>query len=433
MIKRELLKSLKEHLPKKEISLITGPRQSGKTTIMMLLKEELDRKGEPTLFLNLDIEEHASFFSSQTLLKKKIELELGKNRGFVFIDEIQRKENAGLFLKGLYDMDLPYKLIVSGSGSLELKGKIHESLLGRKKLFELSTVSFHEFLNYMTNYKYEDRIERFYSIEKERTREYILEYLNFGGYPRVILEERQSDKQSIINEIFRSYIEKDISYLLKVEKIEAFESMVMFLASQTGQLVNFSELSSSVGTSVVTILNYIKYGEGTFIFKKLTPFFRNVRNEITKSPKIYFTDLGFRNYSLGKFGLLSDPADLGAVFENFIFLILKEKISNSPFGLHFWRTKDKAEVDFILNISGNIIPFEVKFNGKGKISRSFRNFLSRYVPSKAYIVTSNYENKINIGNTYVEFIPFWQLYLDNHLWSILNEKGKAKNGISNNE
>ena len=76
---------------------------------------------------------------------KKLDLELGRKKGFVFIDEIQRKENAGLFLKGIYDMELPYKLIILGSGSLELKEKIHESLAGRKRIFELGTVSFREF------------------------------------------------------------------------------------------------------------------------------------------------------------------------------------------------------------------------------------------------------------------------------------------------
>ena len=97
MIKRELLESLRDHLKQKEISLIVGPRQSGKTTIMMLLKKELDEKGANTLFLNLDMEKDSRFFSSQSNLIKKIELEIGKKKGFVFIDEIQRKENAGLF------------------------------------------------------------------------------------------------------------------------------------------------------------------------------------------------------------------------------------------------------------------------------------------------------------------------------------------------
>ena len=151
MIKRKLHKDLKEHLSKKEISLIIGPRQAGKTTLMMMLKEYLTKKNEATLFFNLDIGNDIFYFQSQDKLLKKIKLELGSKRGFVFIDEIQRKENAGLFLKGLFDMDLPYKFIVSGSGSLELKEKIHESLAGRKRVFELNTLSFEEFVNYKTN------------------------------------------------------------------------------------------------------------------------------------------------------------------------------------------------------------------------------------------------------------------------------------------
>ena len=133
MIERKLFTDLVSHLSKKEISLIIGPRQAGKTTLMDLLRERLDNQGERTLYLNLDIEWDRPHFDSQSALLRKIELELSKQRGYVFIDEIQRKENAGLFLKGLFDLKLPYKFIVSGSGSLELKEKIHESLVGRQR------------------------------------------------------------------------------------------------------------------------------------------------------------------------------------------------------------------------------------------------------------------------------------------------------------
>ena len=119
MIKRSIYPLLLHHLSKKEISLITGPRQSGKTTLMLWLKADLDQKGEPTLFLNFDVEWDRPHLESQAALIRKLELELGKKGGFVFIDEIQRKEDAGLFLKGLYDLKLPYKFVVSGSGSLE--------------------------------------------------------------------------------------------------------------------------------------------------------------------------------------------------------------------------------------------------------------------------------------------------------------------------
>ena len=116
MIKRKLFSELVDHLPQKEMSLIIGPRQSGKTTLMEMLKAHLDQRGERTLFLNLDIEWDRPHFESQAALLKKIELELGRKRGYVFIDEIQRKDDAGLFLKGVFDLKLPYKFILSGSG-----------------------------------------------------------------------------------------------------------------------------------------------------------------------------------------------------------------------------------------------------------------------------------------------------------------------------
>ena len=133
-IKRALLNDLKKHLKAKEISIIIGPRQVGKTTLMMELATELKKNSERVLFLNLDIESDKKFFDTQELLLRKIKLEIGES-GYVFINEIQRKVNAGLFLKGLYDLDLSYKFIVSGSGSLELKEHIQESLTGRKRLF----------------------------------------------------------------------------------------------------------------------------------------------------------------------------------------------------------------------------------------------------------------------------------------------------------
>jgi len=115
-------------------------------------------------------------------------------------------------------MNSSYKFIVSGSGSVELKEKVHESLAGRKRIFELSTLSFEEFINFKTNQRYEDRLLEFFPIEKEKGYTLFDEYLNFGGYPRIVLEEKLSEKLKQINEIYQSYIERDISYLLKVNK-----------------------------------------------------------------------------------------------------------------------------------------------------------------------------------------------------------------------
>jgi len=411
MIERKLFSDLVSHLPQKEISIIMGPRQSGKTTLMDLLREHLDKKGERTLYLNLDIEWDRPHFESQSALLRKIELELGKDRSYVFIDEIQQKENAGLFLKGLFDLKLPYKFIVSGSGSLELKEKIHESLVGRKRLFELTTIAFDEFVHHKTGYKYKENLAGFLEIEKDKTHQLLMEYMNFGGYPRVVLASEQKEKIQIIDEIYRSILEKDIAYLLKVDKTEAFSALIKILSSQIGNLINYSELSSTLNISYQTVKKYLWYSQKTFLLDIISPYARNVRKEITKSPIPYFWDLGLRNYALGIFGHLGSPSECGFIFENLVFLLLREKIRLEATKLNFWRTKDKAEVDFILERGRNVVPIEVKYKSlkKQEISRSLRSFIEKYSPHKAYIVNLDYNNTLKINKTTLFFLPYYEL------------------------
>ena len=411
MIERKLFSDLVNHLNQKEISIIIGPRQSGKTTLMDLLREHLDKKGERTLYLNLDIEWDRPHFESQSALLRKIELELGKERSYVFIDEIQQKENAGLFLKGLFDMKLPYKFIVSGSGSLELKEKIHESLVGRKRLFELTTITFDEFVHHKTGYKYKENLAGFLEIEKDKTQQLLMEYMNFGGYPRVVLASEQKEKIQIIDEIYRSILEKDIAYLLKVDKTEAFSALIKILSSQIGNLINYSELSSTLNISYQTVKKYLWYSQKTFLLDIISPYARNVRKEITKSPVPYFWDLGLRNYALGIFGHLGSPSEGGFIFENLVLLLLREKIRLEETKLNFWRTKDKAEVDFILERGRNVVPIEVKYKSlkKQEISRSLRSFIEKYSPDKAYIVNLDYNNILKINKTTLFFLPYYEL------------------------
>ena len=423
MIKRKLLEQITDHLKKPEISLIIGPRQAGKTTLMRILEQNLRQKGINTIFLSLDFEKDKPFFTSQELLLKKISLEVGQ-RGVVFIDEIQRKENAGIFLKGLFDLlqystgvgdeqNLPYKLIVSGSGSLELKEKIHESLVGRKRIFELSTVTFEEFIHYQTNYRYTNNFKEFLEIEQNQITLYLQEYLCYGGYPRIITEQNALDKQIVMDEIYNSYLNKDIKSLLNVEKIDAFTTLIRLLATQIGNLINYQELATATGLSQQTIKNYLWYAEKTFIIKKLPPFFRNQRKEIVKAPKIYFLDIGLRNYACGLFGNYLLTSNDGSIFENFIFNILTEAIRYTGASLHFWRTKDKAEVDFIINFGDMVIPIEVKSELKiPKIQRSMRSFIDRYKPEKAIIINKTLKDSIQLHDTKIYFIPYTDLLVN---------------------
>jgi hypothetical protein len=410
MIKRELLSELIEHLEQKEISLIVGPRQAGKTTLMNLLKEVVTKKGKKSLYLNLDIEADKQYFVSQEQLLRKIRLDIG-DHGYLFIDEIQRKENAGLFLKGLFDMNLSYKWIVSGSGSVELKEKIHESLAGRKRMFELTTLSWTEFVNYKTMYQYENNLLEFYSLETAKSQALLEEYMSFGGYPRVVLEEHSEEKRKIIAELYQSYLVKDIVELLGVQKSNSFTALVRIMASQIGKMVNINELSSTLGIHKTTINQYLWYMEQTFFIDKVTPFYKNIRKEITKAPVYYFSDMGMRNYALGTFGTSIPISDPGFLFQNFVFAILKKLTRSSSLQIHYWRTMNKAEVDFVIDKVTDTVPIEVKYQNltKPNLARSFQSFISNYQPKKAFVIHIGKEMHLVENNTEVELIPFFKL------------------------
>lgn len=411
MIKRVLFDELKAHLSKKEISLIAGPRQAGKTTLMRALIGHLEKNGEKTVFLNLDIEADKRFFHTQEDLIRKIKLEIGKGKGYVFIDEIQRKADAGLFLKGIYDMALPYKFVVSGSGSIELKERIHESLAGRKRIFELNTLSFEEFVNYKTEYRYEDKLPDFFDVERGKAKELLDEYMTFGGYPRVVLEDELREKREVIKEIYQSYVEKDVYSFLGIHKTEAFDNLLRLLASQTGGLTNLSELSGTLGISLPTVKNYLWYLEKTFILQKVSPFFKNVRKEITKSPVYYFYDTGLRNYSAGIFGNIVRLEEAGFLFQNFVLNSVKEGLRAMPHRINFWRTKDGAEVDFIVSFQKSGIPVEVKYKAMKEpvVGRSLRSYISKYKPELVLIVNLSLDESSDIDDTKVRFIPFYRL------------------------
>jgi uncharacterized protein len=409
MIKRKVFEEIRRHVGQKEIALITGPRQAGKTTLMLFLKKELEKEGKKTLYLNMDIENDRRFFASQHELLRKIRLEIGQEGGCVFLDEIQRKENAGLFLKGLYDMGLPYKFVVSGSGSVELKEKIHESLAGRKRVFELSSLSFEEFVHFRTQYRYEQKLQDFFEIEKERTEDLLREYLQFGGYPRVVLAQTEDEKRNIIAEIYQSYLERDILYLLDVQKEEVFTQLVRVLASQIGNVVNISEFSSTLGISAQTVKRYLWYLEKTFIVHRVSPFHTNIRKELTKAPVYYFADTGLRNYAADVFGRTLEPRGAGFLFENFVYLVLRKNTAHTSFRAHFWRTKYGAEVDFVVDAGTKPVPIEVKYSHlkEPRIGASLKSFLSRYNPKLAYVVNLGLRATIQAGNTEVRFIyPF---------------------------
>jgi len=411
IIKREILTWIRAHLDAPEITLISGARQVGKTTLMNILISELRKKGKNVLFLSLDLESEQPFFLTQDTLIQRIRLEFGDQVGFVFLDEIQRKENAGLFLKGIYDMRSPWKFIISGSGSIELKEKISESLAGRKRIFEVRPVSFNEFLDFRTDYKYSEKLELYFSVNQVKALTYFNEYLNFGGYPRVITAPSMREKLLTINEIYQSYIDRDIRPLISGNRPESFSKLMKLLAAQTGQMLNLSNLSNRAQLSIPALQKYLWLAEKTFFIKFVTPYSNNVSKEITKAPVVYLNDHGMRNFAISAFGNIQRTQDYGFVFQNLVCNTILSELHGMPFSLHFWRTTDKAEVDFVISRMNDPIAVEVKFSDlkKPSISRSLRSFIEKYKPSEAWVVNLAFNETMMVGTTRIRFVSFFGL------------------------
>ncbi|OQY01757.1 MAG: ATPase [Bacteroidetes bacterium 4572_117] len=413
LIERDIYEKINKHLSKREITIISGTRQCGKSTILHKLRTNLNKEGKKTIFLNFDFEKDKDFLKTQVALVDKLKFEFGNEKGYVFIDEIQRRENAGLFLKGIYDLKLPYKFIVSGSGSIELKEKIQESLAGRKRVFEMTTVNFTEFVNYKTNYKYSDRLNKYFEIEKDNTDKFLIEFMNYGGFPRIVTEEDINEKIELINEIYNSYIEKDLIKLLNINKPELFKDIFRMLSIMSAKLINFSNIADDTNTSIQTLKRYLYFAEKTYSIKSIRPYFNNPSKELRKTPMIYFTDIGLMNFAIGKYGLLSNSIDFGFVFQNFVYNILKEKVNRNT-EIKYWRTTDKAEVDFVIDRITDVIPIEIKYKNikRDKIDRSFRSFIDKYKPKTAYIINLSLDKTIQLDNTAIRFIPYTKLFTE---------------------
>lgn len=413
IIKRDLFDELVAHLPKKEATVLIGPRQAGKTTLIMSLRDHLIREGNVSerhiFYFNLDRFSDLDFFSSQEATIQFLKSKIGSDRIYLFVDEAQRVKEAGLFFKGIYDLDLPVKLILTGSSSLEIKSKFIEPLTGRKRLFHLYPFSFHEFLS-AKNPELRHILEQFSPLslyEKRALNVLFDEFVIFGGYPQVVLSEQEEDKKKILEEIYNSYIEKDIIAFLQIKKPFSFKKLINLLAYQTGQLMNVHELSVPLAIERKTIEQYLHILTETFIITMISPFFTNRRKELIKMPKVYFWDLGLRNFAINNLHKISERNDQGQLLENFI---INELCKFPVFTKHiyFWRTHHGAEVDFVLGNGNTLFPIESKWQTKNKIIPiGLRNFIEQYKPMKACIVNMNSDMEIKYDKTTIFFVtPF---------------------------
>ena len=186
------------------------------------------------------------------------------------------------------------------------------------------------------------------------------------------------EKKLSIKDIYQSYVEKDLVDFLRVDNIHVFNKLLILLANQIGSLLSVDRLSKSLKISRNQTERYINILENTFIIKRIYPFYRNYKKEITKTPKIYFMDLGLRNFVINNFNALALRNDRGDLFENFYLLELLKNDHYSLNKTNYWRTTNQTEIDFVVSTEDQTEALEVKWD-KESIPKSFHT-IKRYYP-----------------------------------------------------
>lgn len=372
--RRSALDIIENSLSSKKMLGLIGSRQVGKSSLLYLTVERLMSGGvaaDRIYYFNLDdLKLHELFNHPSEIIQF---INPGKIKKYMIVDEIQRLANPGLFLKEIHDLSLNIKIIYSGPSQLEIKSKLKEHLVGRARQLEIQRLSFAEYLNFN---------------DPMTSKQALAETLVYGSYPEVALERNAIEKQLLIKDIYQSYIEKDLVDFLKIDNIEAFNRLLVLLSNQIGCLLNIESLSRALRVSRNIVEKYLFVLENTFIIKRIYPFFRNYKKEITKTPKVYFMDLGLRNYVINSFNPLPLRNDQGMLFENFYLLELLSADPHAQCRINYWRTTNQTEIDFMVSRGNETEAIEVKW-AKTALPKSFKTLRSYYPEISCKVVSKS--------------------------------------------
>jgi len=356
-----LIKMMGDH----KALIILGPRQSGKTTLVKALADQI---GTSFLWWNGDDFQVRSMLSILSVANLQ---SLIGNSPLLVIDEAQRIENIGLCIKIIVDNIPGVKVIATGSSAFELANRINEPMTGRKWEYILLPLCYKEMVNYN-------------GILKEQSS--LQHRIIYGYYPEVI--NNPGNETNVLNQLADSYLYKDILTWEKIHKPDRMEKLARALAFQVGNQVSYHELGQITGLDNETVERYIDLLEKAFIVYRLGTLSRNLRNELKSSRKIYFYDNGIRNALINSFNPLGMRDDTGALWENFIMTERLKFIYTHDFwcNRYFWRTHAQQEIDYIEEYEGKLHAYEFKWNVKGKRKVPVA-FMNAYPSSESAIIT----------------------------------------------
>lgn len=405
---REIELTIEKHLSSPQIIAIVGPRRSGKTTLLKHLKSRLKN----SLYLSFEDQKVLDLFQKD--LDTFIKLYLHKQVNYLLLDEFQYAKLGGKKLKYLFDFLPNKKIIISGSSAIDITIQAVKHLVGRVVVLNLFQFSFSEFCAVKNNELKEiynelrakrqqlEDVEISEPLQKEFNN-LLEEYILFGGYPEVILEDDIELKKTFLNNIYSIYFLREVKDLLSLVEDYKLKLLLKSAALQIGRVCIYQELALQSSVTLPTVKKYLNFFEKSFISFQVFPHFTNKRVELVKNPKAYFFDTGFRNAVIDNFISLNSRNDVGALKENFAALALMNEGR-----INFWRTKAGAEVDFILEKDGNLIPIEIKSDiTSEKINKSLASFITKYKPARAIVYSNDFIGKQKVNGTQIRFYPLF--------------------------
>lgn len=360
-IKRDIDTFLDRRMFDGKTLIVYGPRQAGKTTS---IEHFLAKKKYADAVVRFNGEEAADCALLAEASIDKLKLLIG-NKRIVFIDEAHKIPGIGLVLKRLWDNLREVQVIATGSSSEELAEKTEEPLTGRKFEYTLLPLSFAELSAAATPVGEVKNLER---------------RLMYGSYPDVVTHP--GDEVERLRMIGKGYLYKDILRHESIRRPELLDRILRALAFQIGQEVSYTEIAQLVGTDEKTVAKYIDIMEKAFIVFTRMSYARNLRNELKKSRKVFFRDLGMRNFVLGDWRPLDARSEdeRGHLWENY-FIAERDKylLRHAPeTRSFFWRTVGGKEIDLVEESPERLVAYEVKWSARKAEKPLPKAFLAAY-------------------------------------------------------
>jgi len=378
--------------------LVIGPRQTGKST---WISETLSGLADSVLILHGEEPRIRELAESPAMALESLS-EVLRPDTILFLEEIQHLTDPSLFIKGLVDLDRHRRIVATGSSSFALRSRTRESLAGRARRTLLLPFSMEEVEALVTR-------DVAPAIRQSRFDGLWEKLLITGGYPEPWFDQ---DPTSVLRYLVEAFVLKDVSDLHTIERPSVFRKLLELASADIGNLVNLSEWASVVQASRNTVARYLDIAEEAHVLRLVPPFVGGKRAEVTGTPKVYFVDNGLRNAVFGGFQAVGGRADRGALWENAVFseLLKRQSLLDE---VRFWRTKNGAEVDFVVRRQDRLVALEVKAGALARpsLSRAARSFITAYKPECFCVINASLRLDTSVEGVPIRFCRPWELDL----------------------